>query len=40
MYTSYIGNKFLKIYREKNNLPEVAIKRYEEGLKKRFNLNG
>jgi len=25
---------------EKNNLPEVAIKRYEEGLKKRFNLNG
>jgi len=22
MYTSYIGNKFLKIYREKNNLPD------------------
>lgn len=34
MYTSYIGNKFLKIYREKNNLPDdyTARQFFDEAL--------
>lgn len=42
MYTSYIGNKFLKIYREKNNLPQdyTARQFFDEELFPLFFDNG